>query len=326
MKKVWWIIAAVAAAVLFVACPNPAGNGDNGNGEPEPMPPTFLETVSGKIWMVEGIELYQDTRSLENPYRKGVCMYFQDDGNISFWIDANDDGLLSPSEQVDGLIPYSEAAGMLTIGGDVWSVDSFDASGWSISADVTGTTIGDWLGGPGDPYEGYVRVHYVPCMKGLDDQVLTYSFAFVFDDMGDTTAEWMRRKCRYWLDINFDWCDGFYFTSGTPLDSYLEDSPILGNHVMVISYHDGFYNDIDTAILIANKVYGLDMYDVPAGFKPDHVYDMTITVDSADAGNMAFVSRVDGHAFDVDVTLDRSEMGAVIIRGVDDADVPVVNP
>jgi len=324
MKKFLFLVMVALAVFAMVGCkddpvaPKPPV-------EPEPVPPTWEEVVEGKFWQVSGIEKYQDTRSLENPYRKDICMYWSED-TITFWEDANDDGLLSPSEQVNGVVPYELVDGVLTIDGLAFSVSYFNATGWAIEADVTGTTLGDWLGGSGEPYEGWVRIHYVPCMLGFDGNVYEGGFAFVFDDMGDTTAEWVRYKCLKWLDIDFDFCDGFYFTSGTPIDSYLEDDPILGNHIIIISYHDGYGDDIDTAILIANEEYGFDLYAVPPGFKPDHVYDMVITVDSADVAEFDFTSRVNGHNFSVDAVLDRSEMGAFIIRGVDDADAPVVNP
>jgi hypothetical protein len=325
MKKLWLIGFVVIMATLFLAgCPSPASP----PVEPpvQPIPPTWSEIVQGKFWQVDGIEKYQDTRSLMNPYEKDICMFWDDD-EITFWEDDNGDGLLSPSEQINGSLPYDVTGNILTIGPDTFEIDSFDANGWSMVADVTGTTLGDWLGGSGEPYEGWVRIHYVPCLLMFDDNVLSGGFAFVFDDMGDVTGEWIREYCKRWkIDIDVDDADGFYFTSGTPIDSYLDDDPRLGVHFVIVSFYDGRGDDIDTFILIGSEEYGFDDYDVWQQFDPNAVYDMVITVDSADAGNLSFVSRVDGDAWDIDVRIDRSEMGELIIRKVDDVDVPVVNP
>ena len=331
MKKLTMLLIiglVILASVAFMGCkdvsPEPPVV------EPEPVPPTFEETIVGKLWQVEGIEKYQDTRPrsvMDNPYEKDACMLWGDDGFITFWEDANEDGILSPSEQLPGSVPYEITSEVVIVDGMEFAVSYFNSTGWAIEADVTGTTLGDWLGGAGEPYEGWVRIHYVPCMLMWDGNVLEGGFAFVFDDMHDTNAEWVTICKRWWrLNIEYDWADGFYFTSGTPADSYLEDDPALGVHIAIISYHDGKGDDIDTLILIYSEDLGFGVYHAKEALEPMHVYDMLITVDSADVGVFEFLSRVDGSGFDVDVILDRSEMGAFIIRGVDDVDVPVVNP
>jgi hypothetical protein len=335
MKKFLILGFVLLGIFALTGCPDPVGGNDvvidDPIIDPIPIPDTFNDIIAGKFWQVDGIEKYQDTRSAarfsENPYRKDICMYFGEDGFITFWEDANDDGLLSPSEKINGDIPWSVVGNAVDIDGDLYDLSYFNATGWAIEADATGTTLGDWLGGPDDDYEGWVRIHYVPCLLVWDGDVLEAQFAFVFDDMGDTVAEWTRWCKRRWnLEIDFDWADGFYFTSGTPLTSYADDDPVLGNHIVIIDYHDGRGDDIDSLVLIYTEVYGPMLFNSRKGFKPDHVYDMTITVDSADVALFAFVSRVDGSNFEIDAVLDRSEMGELIIRGVDDADVPVVNP
>jgi len=327
MKKLSFIaIVLVLMTSLFMGCSQPTDDGD------DPVvivPPTFEETVAGKFWSLDMLERYQVTTRTEadvNPYALGVCFYFGEDGYLTFWEDANDDGILSPSEEIGSSLTWSIEDGVLTIDGTPWGIVYFTATGWAIEADVTGTLLGDVLGNDGAPYEGWIRLHYVPCDKLWDGPRLTGEFAFVFDDMHDTNAEWTKFCKRYFLDVEFDWMDGFYFTTGTPADSYIEDDPTLGVHVFVLSFYDGPGNDIDTAIIIASETYGVDVYVVPDQLDPMAVYDMTFSTDSADVGLFEFVSRVDGSGFEVDVTLDKSEMGAIIIRGVDDCDVNVVNP
>jgi hypothetical protein len=167
-------------------------------------------------------------------------------------------------------------------------------------------------------------------MKGFDGDLYEGSFAFVFDDLNDVNANWQAvvDGCQvHWRSVlDLDQADGFYFTSGTPVDSYFYDDPILGVHIIIIDYHDGYGGDIDSVILIGSEEYGFEAFASEDGFYMDQVYDMYLTVDSADVATFEFVSRFDGDGFSIEARVDRSELGEFIIRAIDDCDVPVVNP
>lgn len=295
-----------------------------------PIPPTFDEVVIGKFWQVEGIERYQSTlprAAATLPYEKDICMLWGED-TITAYEDLNGDGFMSPGEEV-AVEPYALnlSTSEIAIGALVFTITGFDADGWNMTTYIDdGTTAPDWLGDVGDGWAGYVTIHYIPCEYPWLDESISYEFAFVMDDMGDTVADW-DRICKWFrLDVDFDWADGFYYTSGTPADSYFGDDPVLGNHILVVDYHDGYGDDIDSLMVVYTEAYGPMVFDWPDQLKPDHVYDMAVEVFASDAATVGFVSRVDGSGFEKDVIMDFSEMGSLIIRGVDDCDVPIVNP
>ena len=338
MKKTLWLLLlglALLTGIAFVGC-------DTGTGttppivEPEPIPPTFEEIVVGKFWRVEGIERYQDTRNAASlPYEKEVCMLWGDE-IITAYEDLNDDGFLSPGEEI-ATVPYTLSSETITMNGVVFTVESFDATGWSMKTYLDGTTDPSWIGDIEDDWTGWIIIHYIPCNYPWLDETISFNFAFVFDDMGDTTASWDRfwNWCKfrfsYEMNIDFDYADAFYFTSGTPLGSYIEDDPVVGNHIVIIDFHDPFSwlggpDDIDSLIVVYTEAYGMTTFESYKELKPDHVYDMYVEVTSADNATFTFVSRVDGSGFTKDAILDFSEMGELIIRAVDDCDVPVVNP
>ena len=333
MKKLnWFLIGLVLiASIAFMGCKD-----DGVTPAPvdppvvEPIPPTFEEVVIGKFWQVEGIVRIQDTRSRSAgslPYEKEVCMLWEED-LITAYEDLNGDGFVSPGEEIAS-VPYTInfLTNEITIGGFVFIITGFDADGWNMTTFIDdGVTAPDWIGDVGDNWVGTVTVYYVPCPLPWLDESISYDFAFVFDDMGDTTAQWKEFKRWFMLDIDFDTADGFYYTSGTPIDSYAGDDPVLGNHIMVVDYHDGYGDDIDSLMVVYTEAYGPMLFDWPDALKPDHVYDMSVEVQASDNATVGFVSRVDGSGFVKDVVMDFSEMGELIIRGVDDCDVPVVNP
>lgn len=335
MKKTKWFILLGLALLVSIAFMGCQGDGvTNPPADPpivEPIPPTFEEVVVGKFWQVDGIERYQDTRPPARgagslPYEKEICMLWGVD-TIQAYNDDNDDGFMSPGEELGPPVPYTIIGGILTIGDIEFTVESFDANGWSMKSETLyGDTGLDWLGDVGDDWVGYVIIHYIPCGFPWLDETITFDFAFVMDDMGDTVADW-DQICRWFrLDVDFDWADGFYYTSGTPLDSYAGDDPVLGNHIIVVDYHDGRGDDIDSLMVVYTEAYGPMSFNWEPGLKPDHVYDMYVEVQASDAATVEFISRVDGSGFLRAVVMDFSEMGELIIRAVDDCDVPVVNP
>jgi hypothetical protein len=358
MNKWFMLIGLVLiASIAFMGC-DPADSGAGGTPPEEPVdpedppvivpvPPTFEEVVIGKSWQVLGIERYQDTRPPArtggsppepevSPFDTDICWFWGDEEIIAY-VDLNDDGFMSPGEDI-ATVPYTLNAMTIVIDGRTFTVDSFGANSWSMITYLDGFTNPEWLGEENKEWTGWARIHYIPCTYPWLDEEISFNFAFVFDDMGDTTAAWDfwwkfcrgRLKTGYDLEIDFDFADAFYFTSGTPLTSYIEDDPVVGNHIVIIDFHDPFTwagtGDIDSLIVVYTEAYGMLVFESYKELKPDHVYDMYVEVTAADNATFQFVSRVDGSGFTKSAILDFSEMGELIIRMVDDADLPIVNP
>lgn len=332
MKKYLFIVLVlVMASIAFMGCQ------DSGvtpvPEEPPVIPPTFEETITEKFWSVNRVERYQDTgpRSASaDPYALDVCSYWDEDGNIWFYEDANSDGIISPSEPVYGPIPWMVEDDVLYVDGVAWDIDYFDDDGWAIEADVTGTDIGDILGNEYGPYEGWIRLHYVPCMKAFDDGVITAGFAFVFDDMGDA----LLTDCSTFIYGILDCDDGCVGGKRKPrlvkIDiALVEDDEwdgfafSFGENLVIIGNSDEF-SAIGTLWETEDGADGA--VETGDAFIADLVYDMVITVDSAGVATFDFVSRIGGHSFSVETVLDHAQLGEMVMLAVNDADAPVVNP
>ena len=349
-KSKWFLIIGLVllASVMFMSCDNAVAPPivEPPVVEPPvvPIPPTFEEVIAGNFWTVNRVERYQDTgyavalnsEPVEDPYALDVCSYWDENEEIWFFLDENGDGIISPSEPSSGPLSWEMVGtGEIEIEGELWTISYFDGDGWAIEKNVSGTELGDILGNDYGPYEGWIRIHYIPCDKMFDDGIVTKGgFSFVFDDMGDALMTdctafvigmitcdddcmgGRRSPSKFLAEIllveDDEW-DGFVVSSG-------------GNLILIANSED--YSVIATLWVDENDDVQFYIKNAQA-FIPDLVYDMMITVDSADVALFEFDATILGetiHAFDVETMLDKSQLGDFIREAINDAEIFVVTP